>query len=260
MIREILISIVFAAVIILGSLLSSFVLLFFLNSQSSKGSKNPENKQIKNKRKGLLLTCNVIFLVLGGLCGYIFRSIEVAFLMNLFLMLLIFAAGLLTGARIRINSSDSKNTGISKNEILKFLLLPPAIMIGSLGAAAILAKLSGIRMTEGLLFAAPMGWQTMGVPLIIQLTDVKTGTMAFNVNMFRDILSFLIIPFLGRLRHNELSISAGAASSMDILLPSITANSGKDRIMLSVWCGACCAFWAPFIIYGLALSKNIILK
>ncbi|OQC28643.1 MAG: hypothetical protein BWX70_01770 [Verrucomicrobia bacterium ADurb.Bin070] len=97
-----------------------------------------------------------------------------------------------------------------------------------------------------------MGWQTLGGPMVQELRGRPLGNVAFLVNLFRDVVSLLMIPLVSRRGYALLGVTAGGVSSMDILLPGILAVSGRQVLIYAMWVGASCSFWAPLLIYLIA--------
>lgn len=108
------------------------------------------------------------------------------------------------------------------------------------------------RWSECMLCAAPMGWQTLGGPLIQELRGPQLGNLAFLTNMFRDIVALLLIPMISRGRHAWLGVTPGGVSTMDVLRPVILAASGSQSLFQAVWVGGSCSLWAPFLIHLIA--------
>ena len=125
-------------------------------------------------------------------------------------------------------------------------------MAGTLLFSAGAGLLTDYRWSECMLCAAPMGWQTLGGPMVQDLRGPRLGNLAFLTNMIRDIVSLLMIPLISRGRQAWLGVTPGGVSTMDVLLPGILKASGPQCLFQAVWVGGSCSLWAPFLIHLVA--------
>jgi uncharacterized membrane protein YbjE (DUF340 family) len=171
---------------------------------------------------------------------------------KLFLLLMIVAVGFQSAQEMRTLKSTRGSAASTTSALVVLLGLPVAVMMGTLCCCA----LAGLFLTYGwrdsMLCGAPMGWQTLGGPMIQELRGLQLGNVAFLTNMFRDVVSLVMIPLVSRAGYVLLGVTPGGVSSMDILLPGIMAASGRQSLIYAMWVGASCSFWAPILIYLVA--------
>ncbi|MCP4138437.1 MAG: lysine exporter LysO family protein [bacterium] len=270
---DIVYSVFFAAAVILGSLLFSFIPLLFLKKNSSGIAEKRQKDPLFSKRSLFpalkLVGVNIALITAGALPGLFINNASVeqtaADAMKIVLILFIGIVGGQCGAELKIYlfaGKEVKNSSkghkglrslVTVNNVLIFMALPLAVILGSLAGAALLAPFLGMGWKDGMLVAAPLGWQSMGGPLIMELTGPRLGSLAFMTNTFRDIFSLIVIPLAGHSGMKLLALAPGGSSTMDILLPATINSIGRNNIILAMWIGAVCAFWAPVLIHVIAM-------
>lgn len=186
---------------------------------------------------------------IGGIIGGFARVAPAPALIQISLFVLIAGVGIQSGADFR----RLRKGGRWRPRPAQLLLLaglPVAVIGGTMLLSLVISLALPLSWKECLICTAPMGWQTLGGPLVQQLQGARLGNLAFSANMFRDVLSLLLIPVVARGRGRcALATAPGGVSSMDVLLPVITASSGRACTIYAMWVGACCAFWAPILIW-----------
>ncbi|OQY33203.1 MAG: hypothetical protein B6241_08870 [Spirochaetaceae bacterium 4572_59] len=143
------------------------------------------------------------------------------------LYLLMFLVGLGIGG-------DSHAWSVLKNANFKILLVPLAIVVGSLGGAALIAGFLG-GMSLSSLYITSMRGEMM-------------GTVALLSNIMREIFTLLMTPFLVRYSGPLAAIASGGATSMDTTLPIISLYSGKEFAVISLFSGIVLTVLVPFLV------------
>ena len=190
---------------------------------------------------------------LGGIIGWRLPPLPVDAFIRVLLLIMITAVGLQSGQALRaFRQHREPQTSSGRSERIIFFGLPIFIMAGTLIFSSGAGLFLNYRWSECMLCAAPMGWQTLGGPLIQELRGPQLGNLAFLTNMFRDIVALLLIPLISRGRHAWLGVTPGGVSTMDVLLPGILAASGSRSLFQAVWVGGSCSLWAPFLIHLIA--------
>lgn len=187
------------------------------------------------------------FFTLGMLIGYMTGHDPSDACIKVVLFILIGAVGVQSGMEVRLLQRERES--LTRRSLILFAGLPVAVIGGTLLLSALMTVFLPLTWLECMLVVAPMGWQTLGGPLVMELRSVRLGNLAFLVNMFRDIVSLMIIPVVCRGRYGILGVAPGGVSTMDILLPVVTASAGKEYLIHAMWVGACCSFWAPILIW-----------
>jgi len=190
---------------------------------------------------------------LGGIGGRLLPALQVDAVLRILLLTMITAVGVQSGQALRAfrQQREHRPPGDRSARVI-FFGLPVFIMAGTLLFSAGAGLLTDYRWSECVLCAAPMGWQTLGGPMVQDLRGPRLGNLAFLTNMIRDIVSLLMIPLISRGRQAWLGVTPGGVSTMDVLLPGILASSGPLHLFQAVWIGGSCSLWAPFLIHLVA--------
>lgn len=168
------------------------------------------------------------------------------------LLVMILAVGMMSGHELPAVGRRQEGQPVARASRILFLGLPVAVIIGTLLFSAFSGLFQKYRWSDCMLCAAPLGWQTLGGPLVQKLRNARLGNIAFLANMFRDVISLLAIPMVSRKGYALLKLAPGGVSTMDILLPGIMAASPPRNLIYAMWVGASCSFWAPILIYLIA--------
>ena len=196
---------------------------------------------------------SVALFCIGGLGGRLLPVLQVDAVLRILLLIMITAVGVQSGQALRafVQHREQRPPAARSARVI-FFGLPVFIMAGTLLFSAGAGLVLNYRWSECVLCAAPMGWQTLGGPMIQDLRGPQLGNLAFLTNMIRDIVALLLIPLISRGRHAWLGVTPGGVSTMDVLLPGILAASGRQHLFQAAWVGASCSLWAPFLIHFIA--------
>ncbi|HHT21012.1 MAG TPA: lysine exporter LysO family protein [Tissierellia bacterium] len=129
----------------------------------------------------------------------------------------------------------------------KFILLPLAISIGSLLGGALAGVLLGLPMKVSVLSAGGMGFYSITGAYMTQTYGLEIGTYGFLVNVLREVIAILAVPFLARI-NPAAPIAAGGAPSMDVVLAPITRFVGMRLSLVSIASGMVITFLIPFLL------------
>lgn len=224
---------------------------FFNRSGKSMDTKSPTGKASTNR----ILIGNIVAVFLGLLGGTIgiFDKYRQIFhdAMNVILFLLVLIVGIQVGVQLysywRVRKSSAEVVTSSRTKV-EFIVFPLMIVFGSLIAAATIARSIDMHWRHAMMTVAPMGWYSLGGPLILKYSGERLASIAILANIFRDLLSVVLIPLLGRTKVSFLALGPGGATTMDMLLPTTVASIGSQHVLLATWVGGCCAFLAPILI------------
>jgi uncharacterized membrane protein YbjE (DUF340 family) len=202
----------------------------------------------------LPVTISLSLLLVGIVVGVVVPAVPVEVPIKIFLLLMILAVGVQSTRELRTLSTDhSSSRGVA---LFVLLALPVAVMMGTLCFCAGAGLFLKYGWRDSMLCGAAMGWQTLGGPMVQELRGLQLGNVAFLTNMFRDVVSLLLIPLVSRRGFELLGVTPGGVSSMDMLLPGIMAASGRHVLLYAMWVGASCSFWAPILIYLIAKGMS----
>lgn len=155
---------------------------------------------------------------------------------------LMFAVGISIG-----NDPNSFRQFRSLNPRLIFL--PLMTIAGTfLGVMAVSLFLKNRSITDCLSVGAGFGYYSLSSILITQYKGVELGTIALLSNIFREVITLLLAPWMVKYFGKLSPISAGGATTMDTTFPVIVRNSGKDYAILSIYHGFIMDLSVPFLV------------
>jgi uncharacterized membrane protein YbjE (DUF340 family) len=129
------------------------------------------------------------------------------------------------------------------------LLLPAAVVVGSLFGAGIVAVVGGIvHLREGLAVGAGFGYYSLSSILITQLHGGELGVIALLSNVFREVITLALAPAIFRFCGPLAPIACGGATSMDTTLPVIHRLVGTKLSLLAVVNGIVLSLLVPVLV------------
>jgi uncharacterized membrane protein YbjE (DUF340 family) len=165
---------------------------------------------------------------------------------TIFLYLLIFVIGISVGA-----NTDTLKRAI---RVLKrdVLLLPIFSIGGALIGGVIAGMLTGVPLKMSLAIAAGLGWYSLAGPMLSVASPIW-GALAFLSNIEREIISFVLIPWMKGKKGPLVPIAMGGATAMDTTMPMITRFSGEEYVLGALYNGMVLSMAVPLLI-GFILS------
>ncbi len=193
--------------------------------------------------KGSLIV--VSFFALGVLCA-LAGVVPERFVSGNFsfyaLCLLMFCVGMSIGS-----SSDS----LSKFKSLdrRMLALPLMTIAGTLAGCAVISLfIPGRSISECMAIGSGLGYYSLSSIFITEYMGTEPGIVALLSNIMREIITLVGAPLMVRYFGKLAPISCGGATSMDTTLPIITAVSGSEMAVVSIYNGIVCDFSVPFLV------------
>ena len=186
----------------------------------------------------------LVVLVLGIGAGYLMPADLSAFIdsaSSYMLLLLLFSVGIDTGLNKAV-FTRIKELGF------KILLIPFGIVVGSLCGGVLTSFLVSLSAKESLAISAGLGWYSLSGVLITEAGNPVGGTIAFLANVFREMLTFIIVPFVASYLNYYCAIAPAGATSMDTTLGIISKNTNGAIAVLSFVNGVICTFIVPILV------------
>jgi uncharacterized membrane protein YbjE (DUF340 family) len=132
---------------------------------------------------------------------------------------------------------------------VKIIFVPLSIIIGTLlGTSLVSIFIPDISLREALAIGAGFGYYSLSSILITQIKGEVLGMLALLTNIFRELFTLLLTPFLVKYFSKLSSIASGGATSMDTTLPVITKFSGKRYVPISIFSGTILTILVPFLV------------
>lgn len=130
----------------------------------------------------------------------------------------------------------------------RIFLAPLGILMGSILAGILVGVMLGYSWREGAAVCAGFGWYSLSGVLISNLHSVSLGTIAFLTNVFREILSILLAPFLARKVSPLLLVAPGGATTMDSTLPLLVSVGPEGMGVIAFVSGFTLTTLVPFLV------------
>jgi len=130
----------------------------------------------------------------------------------------------------------------------RLLLVPAGVIVGSFVAGLVFAPLCGMSLGEGAAVTSGMGWYSLVGVVLADLAGPQVGSIAFLSNLLRELVSFLIIPWISRHLNYPTCIAPAGATSEDTTLPMIIRCTNEETVVLGVINGIVCSAAAPVLV------------
>lgn len=189
------------------------------------------------------------FLIVITLAGGVFAGLFAPQTISLFmgycssalLLILIFSVGIDIGLNKQV-FVQIKKMG------LKILLIPFAVALGSLAGGAFLSIFLSENLNECLAIASGLGWYSLSGILMTEAGNPIGGTISFIANVSREILTFLVVPFLAKHMNYYCAIAPAGATAMDTTLPVISRNTNGKIAVVAFTSGVVLTAVIPILI------------
>ncbi|MGF7058182.1 lysine exporter LysO family protein [Brassicibacter mesophilus] len=129
----------------------------------------------------------------------------------------------------------------------KVLLIPAAIIIGSIGGSIIAGLFLGLPVNEAGAVGAGLGWYSLS-SMMLSTYSAKLSALAFISNVTREIIALLIIPIIAKYIGDFESIAPAGATSMDTSLPLISSSTNPETAIVSFINGVILSTAVPILV------------
>lgn len=131
---------------------------------------------------------------------------------------------------------------------VRLLIVPAGIIVGSFAAGLACAPICGLSLGESAAVASGMGWYSLVGVVLADLAGAQVGSIAFLSNLLRELVSFLIIPWIARNLNYPTCLAPAGATSEDTTLPMIIRCTNEETVVLGVINGIVCSAAAPVLV------------
>ena len=238
---------IFAAVSIIFSLLAVifFVKLMGLNNLLLGGGPKAE-REIEDQSSDNTMTILIFASVLVGILSGFFllnggEQNWLDALTNYSLAILLFGVGIDIGASREI-FEDLKLMG------WKLIVIPVLIALGSLLGSVLTGLFFGFAVGESAAVGAGFGWYSLSGVLISKLHSAELGSLAFLTNVFRELLTVMILPLVAKYFGSLAAIAPGGATTMDVTLPLVKEAGGEAVVIPAFVSGAVLSTLVPILV------------
>ncbi|MBP3627918.1 MAG: lysine exporter LysO family protein [Anaerotignum sp.] len=186
----------------------------------------------------------LVVLVLGIGAGFILPENISAFIdsaSSYMLLILLFSVGIDMGLNKEV-FTRIKELGF------KILLIPFGVVVGSLCGGFLTAFLTQMSVKDSLAISAGLGWYSLSGIMITEAGNPVAGTIAFLSNVFREMLTFIVVPFIASHMNYYCAIAPAGATAMDTTLGIISRNTNGTIAVLSFVSGVICTLLVPVLV------------
>jgi uncharacterized membrane protein YbjE (DUF340 family) len=211
------------------------------------------DKEKSDKSGGIdKMTIVIVVAVFCGLCfGYslalrIFPSYETfdsfaSWVIKIGLCLLLILVGLDLGLD-RSVFVNIKQVGI------RILVIPLAIIAGTLLGSVICGLILPISMREMLAVGSGFGWYSLAPGIIMDAGYIQASAISFMHNVLREIIAIILIPIVSRKAGYVETVSLPGAAAMDVCLPVVERYTNGNVAIYSFVSGLVLTIVVPILV------------
>ncbi|SHM54797.1 lysine exporter LysO family protein [Halanaerobium congolense] len=240
-------ALVFAAVSIIFSVLAVIIFVKILDLNNLLLGADPDTEsEIEEQNADNTMTILIFSsVVLGILTGYFFlnggEAVFLDLITNYALAVLLFGVGIDIGASREI-IEDLKLMG------WKLIVIPLLIAAASVLGTVIIGFVFNFSLGESAAVGAGFGWYSLSGVLISKLHSAELGSLAFLTNVFRELLTVMILPFVAKYFGSLAAIAPGGATTMDVTLPLVKEAGGEAVVIPAFISGAVLSTLVPILV------------
>ncbi|MBC8578432.1 lysine exporter LysO family protein [Zhenhengia yiwuensis] len=186
----------------------------------------------------------ILSLIIGVVYGQFFlepsHAVNFSYLSDIALVVLMFSVGISVGANKQVFSKI-------KEHHIKILIIPIGIILGSIAGGFLCSILMDMPLNVSVAITSGLGWYSLSGVLITDLAGADLGTIAFLANLFREILSFMLIPIVAKYCNHYTAIAPAAATSEDTTLPVLIKYTSEEVVIMAVINGVICYMMVPVL-------------
>lgn len=186
--------------------------------------------------------------VLGMLAGYFVVPDAVVArcgqIIDLGLYLLLFLVGMDMGKQ-GTAIADIRAAG------LKVLLIPVAVGVGSLAAAALAGSMLSVGPKDAMAVAAGFGWYSLA-PTLLAPYSLTISAICFLANVMREVLAILTVPLTARYIGYVECVALPGAAAMDTVLPVVVGATHERITIYSFTSGVVLSLAVPLLVSAIA--------
>jgi len=149
-------------------------------------------------------------------------------------------------------SKDIENFKTFMRQGLRVFLVPFWAAFGTAVGLVLLSFVTELSVVESLAAGMGMGWYSLPAALVSVKSDML-GTVTFLANVFREIISLILIPVFVKRNRQFTAIGLAGAVAMDVALPLVTRTAGEKYVFYSVVSGITLSIGGVLVVSALTL-------
>ena len=130
----------------------------------------------------------------------------------------------------------------------RVLVIPVAVIGGSLLGAVVCGIILPLSMKEALAIGSGLGWYSLAPGIIIDHGLVVASAISFLHNIMREVLSFVLIPIVAKKIGYIETVALPGAAAMDVCLPIVERQTRSDIAIFSFVSGLVASFVVPVLV------------
>ncbi|MDD4842907.1 MAG: lysine exporter LysO family protein [Anaerotignum sp.] len=187
-----------------------------------------------------------ILVILGlGILAGVYMPVGISTVLDqassMMLLILLFSVGIDLGLNRQV-------FGQVRQLGFRILLIPFGVILGSLCGGALAALITQMQITEGLAIVSGLGWYSLSGILLTNAGNPIGGTISFLSNVFREMITFIAIPFLVKYLNAYSAIAPAGATAMDTTLGMISKHTDGKIAVIAFVSGVICTLVVPVLI------------
>lgn len=202
----------------------------------------------EQSRDTTLIFLMPVSIILGLILGRLFQekisSLMIDKCFTLFLILLYVCVGISQGTEKGL-FKFLKLLGV------KIVLIPLCILVGSITGGIIAGKILNLPAVVSVISASGMGYYSITGAFMTNSYGLEVGAYGFIVNILREMLTILLMPFLIKISLGS-PIAGGGAGNMDTMLMPVTKFVGAPLGVVTLFTGTILTVIVPFLLPLLA--------
>ncbi|WP_352399964.1 lysine exporter LysO family protein [Anaerotignum sp.] len=187
----------------------------------------------------------ILGVLILGIAGGIYMPLDISSFLDqassIMLFVLLFSVGIDLGLNRRV-FLQIRQMGV------RILLIPIGVVLGSLCGGAVAATILQMQVKEGMAIASGLGWYSLSGILITEAGNPIGGTISFLSNVFREMITFISIPFLVKYMNSYCAIAPAGATAMDTTLGIISKNTDGKIAIIAFVSGVTCTLIVPILV------------
>lgn len=210
-----------------------------------------DNAEEKEKKLDSMTIMVILAVLIGGLIAYFLSQGTISdfekfdhimgLMITIGLCILLFFVGLDMGIEGTV-FTQIKTVGF------RVLVIPVAVIGGSLLGAVVCGIILPLSMKEALAIGSGLGWYSLAPGIIIDHGFVVASAISFLHNIMREVLSFVLIPVVAKKIGYIETIALPGAAAMDVCLPIVERQTRSDIAIFSFVSGLVASFVVPVLV------------
>ena len=209
------------------------------------------NAEEKEKKLDSMTIMVILAVLIGGLIAYFLSQGTISdfekfdhimgLMITIGLCILLFFVGLDMGLEGTV-FTQIKTVGF------RVLVIPVAVIGGSLLGAVVCGIILPLSMKEALAIGSGLGWYSLAPGIIIDHGFVVASAISFLHNIMREVLSFVLIPIVSKKIGYIETVALPGAAAMDVCLPIVERQTRSDIAIFSFVSGLVASFLVPVLV------------